>query len=370
MISLSLFRPKELPGFFKKLNGLKEFRLLPHPLFFYKIRNWEHWDFSIVYALTGVLHLWQSMKARSFFYFSSANPGLENSGFIGERKSEIMKLIPDQMQPKWFLVENLNFTEIQNLILLNNLTYPLIAKPNIGERGKGVARIDSEIELLSYFQKISVPFLIQGFVNHEFEAGIFYYRYPDEKTGVISSLVLKEFLHVMGDGKSTLSELVDAKPRARLVKGYLAKKFETNWKSIIPMGLKLKLEGIGNHCRGTTFLNGNEFISQTMVEKVDAIAKDIPGFYFGRFDVRAKDVEALENGDFQILELNGAGAEPAHIYHPGFSFWNGQKVLLHHWKVLFKISRLNHKNGIPIWSFSKARTIRRLHKEAIKSIGI
>jgi hypothetical protein len=28
-------------------------------------------------------------------------------------------------------------------------------------------------------------------------------------------------------------------------------------------------------------------------------------------------------------------------------------VILHHWKVLFNISRYNHRNGTPYWSFIK-----------------
>jgi hypothetical protein len=338
--------------------------------FWVKFWNWEYWPFNLVYAPVFLLHLWQSLKARSFFYFSASNPGLENAGFIGERKSEIMKKIPNHLQPDWFLVENQSFTEIQNTFSQKSLSFPIICKPNIGERGQGVTLIREESEWMDYHTKIGVAYLVQAFVPHPLEFGVFYYRIPGEKNGTVSSIVQKGFLKVEGNGFQTLSELVNVNPRARFVENYLKKKFSNIWDEILPKGKKLELEGIGNHCRGTTFLNANHLITNALVQSFDQISQGIDGFYFGRYDIRVSSLEDLESGKIQILELNGAGAEPGHIYQPGFSFWEGQKVLWQHWKVLFKISEKNHLSGKPYWTYEEAKEIRKAHRKALQTIGM
>jgi len=337
--------------------------------FVVKLLNWEYWDFNVVYASVGILHIWQSIKARSFFYFSASNPGLENAGFIGERKSSIMELIPAKVQPKWFLVDGNAFDEVMQKVVKNGITFPLIAKPNIGERGQGVAKINDEKELFDYFQRIHVPFLIQGFVEGPLELGIFYYRLPGESKGKVSSIVAKKFLEIKGDGLSTLAELVEANPRARFVQSFLSKKHAHLWFEVLKSGERIRLEDIGNHCRGTTFINDNEHISPKLEKVIDELSQQIPGFYFGRYDLRTTSFEALEKGEFQILELNGAGAEPAHIYQPGFSFLEGQKVLLHHWKVLFEISMANKANGENFWNMKAAVKIKKAHKQMLGRIG-
>jgi len=76
------------------------------------------------------------------------------------------------------------------------------------------------------------------------------------------------------------------------------------------------LEPIGNHCRGTTFLNANDIIDEKLTKVFDSISNRIPGFYFGRYDLRCSSIEDLKKGkNVRIIELNGAGSEPDNIYH-------------------------------------------------------
>jgi len=93
------------------------------------------------------------------------------------------------------------------------------------------------------------------------------------------------------------------------------------------------------------------------------VSKKIDGFYFGRFDLRCKSIEALKQGEMKIMELNGAGAEPAHIYHPEASLWNAYKVLFTHWKAMYEISVINHKSGTPYLSFIEGiRVVKNIKK--------
>ena len=115
---------------------------------------------------------------------------------------------------------------------------------------------------------------------------------------------------------------------------------------------------IGNHCLGTKFLNANHLINDQLTAVFNKISHEIDGFYFGRYDLRCPSLSDLYEGkNIKIMELNGAGAEPAHIYQPGFSILEGWQVLLYHWHILYEISILNHKKGVAYLTLNEARLI-------------
>jgi hypothetical protein len=65
----------------------------------------------------------------------------------------------------------------------------------------------------------------------------------------------------------------------------------------------------------------------------------------------------------RIVELNGVGAEPGHIYQPGFSLWEGYRVLFRHWTAMYRIARLNHRRGVPYLRFREVwQTLRRIRQ--------
>ncbi len=326
-------------------------------LFLEKLFNWEYWPFELVYFPVFIYYLWLSLKARSLFYFSASNPSILTGGMSGESKGKILEVIPDDYKAfTLFIPKGTSIEDLINNITVNKLTYPVIAKPDVGERGKLVEKIKDQEELKAYHQKNNIDFLIQEYIDYEIELGIFYYRFPDSESGIVSSVTKKGFLHVQGDGKSTLLELMKALPRAGFQIERLSKKIDT---SIVPLKDEtLLLEPIGNHCRGTTFLNENSIIDKQLNLTIDNISKKIPGFYYGRYDLRCKSIEDLKEGrNIKILELNGAGAEPSHIYHPGASIIEAYKVLFTHWKIMYQISIQNNKNGTPFLKFKEGKEI-------------
>jgi hypothetical protein len=125
-------------------------------------------------------------------------------------------------------------------------------------------------------------------------------------------------------------------------------------REILPGGERLELVSIGNHCRGTKFLDGSHLITEELSDTFDAISKQIDGFYFGRFDLRCENVNDLYKGNVKVMELNGCGAEPAHIYHPGYSIHHALRVLFEHWRNIFIIARENTKRGITYTPFKEA----------------
>ncbi|MDN5203977.1 hypothetical protein QQ008_21480 [Fulvivirgaceae bacterium BMA10] len=317
--------------------------------FWIKFSHWEYWPFEIVYIPVFVYWIFLIIRARAVFFFSASNPSIENGGMLGESKIKILDLILPKYKPKTIhFPSSTTVEEILTSMSKKGICFPFILKPDIGERGSFVEKIHDETELRDYLKSIRVDFLMQEFITFPIEMGVFYYRFPSEETGKVSSIVLKDMLKVTGDGTSTIQQLILKKPRAKLQYDTLKVSLKHKMEQVPKAGEQIELVSIGNHCRGTAFLNGNHLINEQLHQVFDRISKSINGFYFGRFDLRCKSYEDLYKGEnIKIMELNGAGSEPGHIYQPGTSIFTAYRDIFHHLNILLKISRENHRRGIP-----------------------
>jgi hypothetical protein len=177
---------------------------------------------------------------------------------------------------------------------------------------------------------------------------------------------MKEMLTVTGDGKSTLQSLILHLDRAKLQWNSLKVTYRNRLHEILPAGQPLELVSIGNHCLGTKFLDGNHLINVRLSETFDSISQQVEGFYFGRFDLRCKSLNDLYDGNVMIMELNGCGAEPAHIYQPGYSLPSAIKVLIIHWRDIFVIARENVSRGAAYTPFGEAFRYYKKFKAALR----
>lgn len=318
---------------------------------FKKIFQWEYWPSFMFYVPVLPYALFLAIKSRSFGFFSAVNPSIEGSGNGLESKYKTLQLVPDKYKPKSiFLNKNQKWKKILADLKKEKIEFPLIIKPNIGFRGLLVKKINSELELQVYLKKYNaINLIIQEFITYKNECGIFYHRMPDEDKGKITSITLKKYLTVIGDGTSTLSELIKNNKRA---KNYLDLVFELNsenLKNIPNKGEKIILTVIGNHSKGTQFINGNHLINNLLEKTLDTINTNITGWYYGRIDVKYNSFEELLKGEnLKILEINGVISEPTHIYDASKgTYLKALKSIKQHWKIIYKIGVKNKrlKNG-------------------------
>lgn len=332
--------------------------------FIIKLKSWEYWPFGIIQFPVMLYFTWLAIRSRSLVFFSASNPGIVMGGMFGESKYDVLKKIPSAYTPKTILIQQPATAEkVLQQITKHEFRFPLIFKPDIGERGFMVKRICDDLDVSQYVSQMKYDFLIQELVDEPLEFGIFYTRLPNQLNGRVTSVVMKEMLSVTGDGQSTLEQLILHKDRAKLQWEKLSVMFQDKLKTVIPKGEVIELVAIGNHCLGTKFLDGSYLINDRLSATFDGISKQIDGFYFGRFDLRCATVEDLYAGRVKILELNGCGAEPAHIYQPGYSLWKAMGVLLEHWKNIFLIARENVSRGSHYTSFTDAKVYYRRFKE-------
>lgn len=314
--------------------------------FFIKLFNWEYWSSSIVYAPMYVYWLYLCIRARNLFFFSASNPTIENGGLLMERKSDIYNIMPSQYYPKTLLVtEGLTIQEIRELIEKSNFSFPVIVKPDIGGKGRGVRKINNIDDAVAYIDYSKFPMLVQALVSFKNEVGIFYYRLPWQQNGKISGIVAKEFMTIVGDGKSTIEELIKQNERYVLQLEALRKMNDINLLEIVAFKEERILVPFGNHARGSKFIDASFKITQLLEKNIDEICKQVPQFYYGRLDIMFNNWQELEQGkNLSIIELNGAGSEPTHIYDTSHSIFFAWKEIIWHWKLLYRISVWNHKH--------------------------
>tara|TARA_R110001592_G_scaffold63512_2_gene194431 strand:+ start:13205 stop:14206 length:1002 start_codon:yes stop_codon:yes gene_type:complete len=285
-----------------------------------------------------------AIKAKNLVFYTAVNPSIENSGIGTESKYKTMQLIPEKYSPIT-VFHKADSSIIETIKKVNecSISYPLIAKPDIGFRGLLVKKIRTEKELKKYLEKYPIDILIQEFLTEKKECGIFYLRFPGNQTGKITSITLKDFPFVIGDGKRTIKELILSDKRAKHYIDIIKCDNAISLKNILNKGEKLQLSYVGNHSKGTQFINGNHLISKKLEETITTLNKQVDGWFYGRIDLKYNAFEDLENGNFKILELNGILAEPTHIYDASkTNYLQALKEMRVHWKQLYKIARINH----------------------------
>ncbi len=324
-------------------DGFQQTRQKSVPLWWIRLTNYEYWPWLVLYIPVLPIWLWNALRTRSLTYFTAINPGWKEGGFYGVGKKAILDLVPAKYKPQTTMVS----IDEEPTSQILGFEYPLIAKPDMGERGNGVAKIHTIAELIDYHRNSPQNYIVQEYVSYKTELGILYSRMPGSATGMISSVTLKAFLSVTGDGVHTLEQLVLAQDRARFQAPRLKEKYSKIWYDILAQGQKLELESIGNHCRGTRFINANYLINPQLNQVFDHIANQIPGLQYGRYDLRVANIDDLYQGkNIRIVELNGVNADPAHIYDNRHGLFHTFKDLVWHWLRIGDIAKHNLRQGI------------------------
>lgn len=317
--------------------------------FWIRLTRFEYWPLFAFYAPLIPCAAWWMIRHRSVRAPTLANPGIEGGGLVGESKWKIHQAFPDDAI---YLPRTLGLdepgTEIERAAAWVEAGpgYPVIAKPDVAERGRGVRRIRDAGTLREHLSKTDEALLLQEYVEG-IELGVFYVRGAEDIRGEIFAIVLKELPSVVGDGERTLEEMVLADPRAVAMARAYQENAGQRWGEVPERGHRVPLVTIGTHSRGAIFLDGARHRTPELEAAVERIAQDLPGFHFGRIDLRAPDEAALRAGEgLRVLEINGLTAEAAHFYDPAFGVIEAWRWLLRQWRIAFEIGAAHRAAGV------------------------
>jgi hypothetical protein len=319
--------------------------------------NWEAWPFRLIYAPLAPAWLMYIIRSGAVWFFTPSNPRLTFGGMDGEPKKEMYDLLPRELYPTTFnVVPGEAFSSIEQRIADHGIGYPLIVKPEIGGQGILFRKIDDPLALARYHAIVPVEYIVQRMVEYPVEVSLFYIRHPLEEKGRITGFLHKIPLQVTGDGEHTLEELIQMHPKGQKRTGELFSKHRAMWNKVIAKGERYMLSYAANHNRGAHFIDLKDQIDDELAAPFDTISRRINDFFYGRYDIMCASIKDLKKGrNFCILEYNGCGAEPNHFYDTGYTLLGAYKEILKHWKALYRISKYNHRQGIPYWSFWKGK---------------
>ena len=317
-----------------------------------RLTRWEFWPPWFFYPPVVLYVLWLALRHRSLTLFTAANPAIPAGGFVGESKAEILAQIKDAddyvarftvLEPHPDVSHRVGL--VQAFMTTQGLSYPIVLKPDVGERGLDVAVLHDEASVSAYVTQHPGRTVVQAYAPG-LEFGVFYYRFPDERDGHIFSITDKQFPSVIGDGERTLEALILDDDRAVCMARFHLAHHQEHLYDIPAPGEHVPLVAVGTHCRGALFLDGEAIKTPELSATIDRISKGFSGFFFGRYDIRTPSIGDFKKGtNFKIVELNGVTSEATHIYDPSNRLRDAYAVLKTQWRLAFEIAAQNVKRG-------------------------
>lgn len=333
-----------------------------------KLTHWEYWPPWAVYPFAVWPLLFRHLRGGRTLDFLSCNPAMPLSGFAMESKGDILDGFEPPHPEKIRIANYLRFSEKgQEAVdtFVKTRGYPIVLKPDIGERGSGVAVIRTEEEAKQWLRENEErPAMVQEYIGG-LEVGIHWARKPDAVKGRVTSLARKLPQSLTGNGSDTIEHLLLTDKRTSAMAKHFLKQFALRLNEVPAQDEKIVLTELGTHCLGAVFEDARSWISDELEATLDGSGLSYPGFYFGRYDIRVPDEDALKRGEgLVILELNGVTGEPAHIYQPGYPLWNGIKDLQKHYQLACEIGQALREQGLPPTTWTELwRTIKE-HRKA------
>ncbi len=309
----------------------------------------EFWPDWLFYTPVVLFWVFNALRYRSTTLPALANPRINAGGICGESKNDILRLA-GPFAREWIAphvamttaghVDGNDLATAEALMAGSGLSYPIVAKPDMSCNGVGVRVIGNAAALKAYLAGFprATGLQLQTLVTHEGEAGIFYIRHPGAAHGRITSVTLKFPPTVTGDGKRSIRALIAADDRLKAISRLLLGKLGAAANRIPAPGESCRLVFVGNHCRGSTFQDGMAILTPALAARIEDIARDLDGFYFGRIDLRYGSLDDLRAGrNFKIIEINGSGSEATHIWDPGMTLREAYAAQFFHYGESFKI---------------------------------
>ncbi|MBK8500184.1 MAG: hypothetical protein IPL52_15520 [Flavobacteriales bacterium] len=319
--------------------------------------NHEYWPWWVIYLPVIPFYLYQAIRQRRAAFFTNVNPSIDLGGFFGERKSSIYQLLPEGSYPRTVLVRaGSSAATIMRLREEADLSFPLIVKPDIGERGRAVRIARDERDLIEHIATCQEDMLMQQLAEAPLEFSLFFMKHPDTTRVELLSITGKRFLSVEGDGMRAIEDLLNATVRGGRQARRLSRSAGPELQRIAAAGERILVEPIGNHCRGTAFFDASQLATPELRTALQVLLTVTSGIHYGRFDVRCENEAALQAGRFTVIELNGVSSEPGHIYDPERSVWWCWQELLRHVRRIGALSeRLQHMGHEPASAMTVVR---------------
>jgi alpha-beta hydrolase superfamily lysophospholipase len=330
----------------------------------------EFWPTWLNHVLLAPTYVTQALRYRHPVVFTATNPGIAGAGgFVGERKSTLAAALEKAGAPLLPLVllrahsdDDRRLARARRILEKHPELggYPVVLKPDRGERGAAVRVCRNEQDMAEQIRRVRTDMVMQKFDPAPNEVGLFWVRLhpPGEagdsgREGMIFAITRKIFPRIVGDGKRTLRQLVLADDRFRVQEPVFARRFGRAIDLVPPEGERVRMGLAGNHVQGCRFEDGADLITDELSDAIDRICRSFPntdgspgGLDIGRFDIRYSDESELKAGcGFSVIELNGSSAEATIVYDPTRTWWWAIDVMSQQWGHAYRLGAMRRDMG-------------------------
>jgi hypothetical protein len=296
---------------------------------------------------------WLGLRYRNITLPSAANPRITTGGLVGDGKAEYFDGMGAYARSRVAPFVMLQAGGPESLAAALSamreagLVFPVVAKPDLGWCGYGVRRIDGSLQLADYLARYPAGerLMLQRYLDEPGEAGIFYLRHPDQETGRLLGILLRHYPQVTGDGMRDVAQLVEADRRLRRAVRNPGHECRYDGSRVPASGETVRLSLIGSTRVGGRYEDGTAQATDELTATIDAIARDMPDFHAGRFDVRYRNLHELRRGVFTIMEVNGAGSEAVHAWDPKYSIRQVYAMVFAKQRLMFELGAANRARG-------------------------
>jgi membrane protein DedA with SNARE-associated domain len=240
------------------------------------------------------------LRHRSLTLPTAANPRHPTGGIWGDSNSDYLRDVaaPERRWVADFVIVRrspgpatlyVDLERARQSLCTAGLPFPLIAKPDIGRHG--VRRIDDVPALREYLRQFPVgeKLILQRFVRYREQATVLYARLPGTQSGRILSLTFR------ADGRCC---------------------------------------------------DARRHITPELEARLDAIARSMREFHYGRFALRFASPDELKRGEnFFIVEISGIGGEAVDARDPLLPLIEIYRRCVDRQRIMFLIGEKNRARG-------------------------
>ncbi len=282
------------------------------------------------------------MRGQRIRYFCLTNPAFPFGGMFGVSKVDLATLLKanhiSTPHTRAFAADAAAQLTADDLI---GVGVPGIVKPDVAGRSLGIqvfkSRLDAEA-ICKKYAEVGQGCVVQEYITGE-EYAVFYARDPDTGALDIIDAVHRERLDVAGDGASTIAQLVERAGRGLPEK--ILPDLGEGQNRVLADGERVRIGQLGLHSHGCEFMK-TEAVFEHPLSQMTEHLKAIDTLDFFRVDV------IVSNGNYYVLEINGALAEPLSAYAPGMTTRAFYRRFFDIYSKGMEIGKSRHLKGAPL----------------------
>jgi hypothetical protein len=315
---------------------------------------WRSWPWAVFFGPIILYVLYAIVRDGFRVSVLSANPALRENGRSTGSKRLVYDLLDGHFEclPRYqFVPAELRFDHKCALLEAFAGTpeggYPLVLKPDKSERGHGVVVASDAAQARHYLQHAPYSVVLQEFIEGD-DFGMLLVGHPGNPALAQLYLCRRAAISVNGDGSSALRDLIWRDRTLRPIYDTLCRDMAASLADVPAAGETVRLTrsvAISRDQRNVVFSDLTGAISDRLATEVHKIRGRLGGYYAGRFDLRAGNLDDLANGRFRLLEANDVLSEPIHMFDARHGLLDTYRAYFAYYRHATDVGRHNVRTG-------------------------